>query len=307
MEKSIGGRGCLEHIINRIRAAAKVSLPWAVFLCLFLLQDVNLLHASPPKPRPFKIAVLHCGDVVKSFELYTPLVRYLADQTGFNIELAIMKDIAGLERSLQAGEIDFVLQDSPHYVRYNAYYNRDLLLKEITLDGKDTVTGMVIVRKDSPYQRIEDLADKKVQFGPTSSGVKWAAGRELFAEHGVLPDKNLKIYVGAGGCCEEIAFNVYFKKVDAGVICDHALQKIGKKGVIKIGELRTIGLTATIPSPVFAAAKHVAPDIVKAVMAACLSLDRTNPQYSQILSSMDLNAFAPTKDAAYDSLRNIVP
>ncbi|MFH1217147.1 MAG: phosphate/phosphite/phosphonate ABC transporter substrate-binding protein [Pseudomonadota bacterium] len=274
-----------------------------VFFCLFLITDAERLSAAPENPRPLKVAILHCGDAVTSFEVFSPFVSYLTEKIGRRMQLVISEDIPSLERSLQDGEVDFVLQDSPLYIHLSSYYNRDHLLKVIGMDGKDTLTGLVIVRKDSPYHRISDLADKRVQFGPTTSGVKWVAGRKLFTESGILPGKNLKEYVGVSGCCDEIAFNVFFKKVDAGVICDHAFDKIIKKGDIKIGELRTIGLTATIPSAVFAAAGHVAPAIIAAVFDACLALDKNKPQYAQMLSDTDIGGFARTSDAAYDGIR----
>lgn len=303
MKNSIYGRGTSGRTINQIWSASRASLFLPVFLCFFLILGVERLHAAPEKDKPLKIAVLHCGDVVKSFELFTPLVRYLAEKTGLKLELVVWGDIPSLERSLRKGEIDFVLQDSPLYVRFSSYLNRELLLKVIGDDGKDVVSGIVFVRKDSPYQQISDLADKKVQFGPITSGVKWIAGRKLFADHGVLPEKDIKVYVGTGGCCEEIAFNVYFKKVDAGVICDHALEKLAKKGLIKVDELRTIDRTAVIPSAVFAAAKDVNPDIINAVFDATLVLHKDQHQYAKILADIDIDGFARSSDAAYENLR----
>lgn len=280
----------------------RCGLPlFLLLLCFLLLSGPPGLHAAQEKTGSLAVAVLHCGDAVSSFELYSPLVRFLEEKTGLKMELTIAEDIPSLERSLQNGQIDFVLQDSPFYVRLSPSYHREHLLKAITQDGKDTVTGLVIVRQDSPYQRIADLADKRVQFGPSVSGVKWVAGRKLFAEHGVL--ENLRPFVGAGGCCEEIAFNVYFKKVEAGVICDHALAKVAKNSKLNINELRTIAKTDTIPSAVFAAGRHVSPDIINAVFAACLLLDKNNPVHAAILTKAELSGFARTADATYDRIR----
>ncbi|MFZ5759445.1 MAG: phosphate/phosphite/phosphonate ABC transporter substrate-binding protein [Thermodesulfobacteriota bacterium] len=282
-------------------SAGRILSPLISLLLGLFLLHAPAAQAGPEKPKPLAVAVLHCGDAVSSFELYSPLVRFLAEKTGLKMELTITEDIPALERSLLNGQIDFVLQDSPFYVRLSPSYHRENLLKAITEDGKDTVTGLVIVRQDSPYLRIADLADKRVQFGPSVSGVKWVAGRKLFAEHGVL--ENLRPFVGAGGCCEEIAFNVYFKKVEAGVICDHALAKVAKHSKLNINELRTIAKTDTIPSAVFAAGRHVSPDIINAMFTACLLLDKNNPNHAAILTKAELSGFARTTDATYDRLR----
>ncbi|MFZ5765023.1 MAG: phosphate/phosphite/phosphonate ABC transporter substrate-binding protein [Thermodesulfobacteriota bacterium] len=293
-----------ERLDTRVKwaeSAGRILSPLIVLLLGLFLLNAQAAQAGTEKPKPLAVAVLHCGDAVSSFELYSPLIRFLSDTTGKKMELVIVADMASLERSLQNGQIDFVLQDSPFFVRLSPSYHREHLLKTITEDGKDTVTGLVIVRKDSPYLRIADLADKRVQFGPSVSGVKWVAGRKLFAEHGVL--ENLRPFVGAGGCCEEIAFNVYFKKVEAGVICDHALAKVAKNSKLNINELRTIAKTDTIPSAVFAAGRHVSPDIINAVFGGCLLLDKNNPDHAAILTKAELSGFVRTADATYDRLR----
>ncbi len=65
-------------------------------------------------------------------------------------------------------------------------------------------------------------------FGPKSSTAKWLAARLLFQENGVDIDKNLKAYVN-GGCCEDIAFSVFLKSVEAGVVGGHFLAEHEEK------------------------------------------------------------------------------
>ena len=54
-------------------------------------------------------------------------------------------------------------------------------------------------------------------FGPKLSAARWVAAKALFEENGMNIDKDLKAYSN-GKCCEDVAFNVYLKAVDAGVV-----------------------------------------------------------------------------------------
>jgi ABC-type phosphate/phosphonate transport system substrate-binding protein len=63
-----------------------------------------------------RMDILPCSDVVMSFKKFHPLISYLKQQTGFDIETAVPKDFAEMEWALKNGAIDFALQDPHTYV-----------------------------------------------------------------------------------------------------------------------------------------------------------------------------------------------
>ena len=150
------------------------------------------------------------------------MVTYLKEKTGFDIKLVVPRDTTELERSIKNGDIEFAFLDPHMYVRLVHLYDKSTLIRSLTREGATSQSGVVIARKDSGIEKLKDLMGKTVTFGPKLSAARWVAAKSLFEENGINIDKDLKSYSN-GGCCEDVALNVYLKAVDAGVVCDHFL------------------------------------------------------------------------------------
>ncbi len=145
-------------------------------------------------------------------------------------------------------------------------------------------------------------------FGPKLSAAKWIAAKESFKETGIDIDKDLRAYSN-GGCCEDIAFNVYLKAVDAGVVCDHFFEEHSEDRN-ELGmdpkQLIVIGRTKTVPTRVFTARKELSNSIVNKINQALLDLDKKNPEHAKILYPAELGGFQKAKDKDYDRIRSLL-
>jgi ABC-type phosphate/phosphonate transport system substrate-binding protein len=130
----------------------------------------------------------------------------------------------------------------------------------------------------------------------------------LFEENGINIDKDLKSYSN-GGCCEGIAFNVYLKAVDAGVVCDHFLEEHSKKQKelgVDAEEILVVCRTKSVPTRVFAARQEINNDIIAKVNQALLRLDNNKPAHKKILYRAELGGFQKSTDEDYDSIRMLI-
>ncbi|MGA1792171.1 MAG: phosphate/phosphite/phosphonate ABC transporter substrate-binding protein [bacterium] len=258
--------------------------------------------------RPISIGILPCTDVVMSFKKFNPLVTYLEQQTGLYIKLIIPKDLTGLEKAIINGDIDFAFQDPHTYVRLADLHDKSALIRSLTLNGAAFQSGVVIVRKDSLIRKMEDLKGRTVMFGSRLSTTKWVAARLLFEEHGIDIDRDLKDYSN-GGCCEDIAFNVYLKAVDAGVTCDHFLESHQEKQQelgIDPNQIIVIGRTKEVPTRVFAPRKEINKDVITKINRALLSLDKKNPAHKKILYCAEIGGFQKSRDEDYNDIRMLI-
>ena len=145
-------------------------------------------------------------------------------------------------------------------------------------------------------------------FGPKLSATTWVVAKLLFEQRGIDIDKDLKAYSN-GTCCEDIVFNVYLKKVDAGVVCDHFLGEHSEKQQelgIDAKEIIVIDRTRLIPTNVFAANRAVSKDIINMINRALLRLDKVNSAHSKILYSAELGGFEKSRDKDYDDMRVLI-
>lgn len=145
-------------------------------------------------------------------------------------------------------------------------------------------------------------------FGPKASSARWGAAKLLFNKSGIDIDNDLREFSN-GGCCEDIAFNVYLQAVDAGLVCDHFLSEHNNKQK-ELGfdarQLVVIGKTRPVPTKIFAATRNVAPDIVAGINQALLSLDININAHKKILYAAELGGFLKTDQKAFDEMKTLL-
>jgi phosphonate transport system substrate-binding protein len=281
-------------------------------LWIFIGFILILLIFSPCVAKEFKqeisITIFPCTDELSSFSKFNPLVTYLKEYTRLNVTLKFFKDIDSYIRAVKNNELDFVLQESLVYFQLIDRYSKDSLLRTLTWEGTGFQSGVVVVRKESDIKKIMDLKERKVMFGPKASSARWAAAKLLFKERGLDIDVDLQEYSN-GGCCDDIAFNVCLKAVDAGVVCDHFLNEYSMKQK-ELGfdarQLVVIGKTRPVPTKVFTATLNVAPDIVDEINQALLSLDINIDAHKKILYAAELGGFLKTDAQAFDEMKTLL-
>jgi phosphonate transport system substrate-binding protein len=271
------------------------------------LLAAALLGASPTAPgdaagagTPLRLAVLPCEDIETTFIKFHPLVVYLESATGLALRLTVPGAIAEFETSTANGAIDFALQDPHVYRKLSHLFDDVSLLQARALDGTTRQSAVVIVRRDSGVRDLAGLRGKTVMFGPVTSSPKWVAAKALFESRGLRLERDLKRV--NGGCCEDIAFAVSIRAVDAGLVCDHFLARHAARQKdlgVDVSALTVIDRTPASPTRVFAARRGVAPATVASIMRALLDLDPANPAHASLLTSAEASGFLRTTRAEY--------
>ena len=254
---------------------------------------------SEPGAR-LRVAVLPCTNIETSFRKLHPLFEYLESRTGFEMKLVVPADLPEFETLTRNGGVDLALQDPHTYEQLADQYEDSSLLQTRGLDGATSQAAVVIVRRDSGVRELRQLRGRTVMFGPRVSSAKWIAARLLFESAGIDVDRDLK-YVN-GGCCEDIAFTVMIRSVDAGVICDHFLAQHGARHEnigIDAGSLVVLGHTVPLPTRIFAARKGVPEDVVGAVTRALLDLDPADDAHTEILARAEIGGLFRTTRTDY--------
>ena len=276
---------------------------FAMLLIMLFLQVTSI--SAEVQKKPITIAVLPCTDIVMTFKKFHPLATYLTQKTGLPIRLVVPENLTKFETSIHNGEIDFALQDPHTFLKLSNLFDKDSLLRALNLEGGTTQSGVIIVRKDSGIHKVTDLKGKTVMFGPKFSVSKWLAGRLLLEENGINIEKDLKAYLN-GGCCEDIAFNVYLKAVDAGVVCDHFTgehEDKQKELGIDVSQIMVIAKTKDVPMKVFGARKSTDKETIIKIRQALLNLDRHNPDDLKILYPTELGGFKGYSDGDFGLIR----
>ncbi len=96
-------------------------------------------------------------------ERYTPFVNYLSKELGTKITLRIASDYAALIEGQRAGNIHIGMYGPSSFARALMTGAKiDAFAIETNLDGTKGYYSVFYVKKDSPYQKIEDLKGKNL-------------------------------------------------------------------------------------------------------------------------------------------------
>ncbi len=96
----------------------------------------------------------------------------------------------------------------------------------------------MIVKKDSPYQKLSDLKGKRVAHTTPSSNSGNLAPRALFPAEGLVPDKDYKVFFS--GKHENSIAGVAAGDYDAAPIAHDILVRMSERGVFRMDDFRII-------------------------------------------------------------------
>lgn len=96
-------------------------------------------------------------------ERYTPFVQYLAKELGTKITLRIANDYAAIIEGQRTGNIHIASYGPSSFARARMTGAKvDAFAIETNLDGTKGYHSVFYVKKDSPYQKVEDLKGKNL-------------------------------------------------------------------------------------------------------------------------------------------------
>jgi len=115
----------------------------------------------------------------------------------------------------------------------------------------------MIVRKDSPFQKLADLKGKRVAHTTPSSNSGNLAPRALFPAEGLIPDKDYKVVFS--GKHENSISGVAAGDYDAAPIAHDVLVRMAERGIVKMDDFRIIWKSQNFPPGGLSMAHDLAP------------------------------------------------
>ena len=115
----------------------------------------------------------------------------------------------------------------------------------------------VIVKADSPFQKLSDLKGKRIAHTTPSSNSGNLAPRSLFPAEGLVPDKDYKVLFS--GKHENSVSGVAAGDFDAAPIAHDILVRMAERGIVKMSDLRIIWKSRNFPPGGLSMAHDLAP------------------------------------------------
>ncbi len=94
---------------------------------------------------------------------WAPFIEYLSRETGVKVTLRVANDYAAVIEGQKAGQIHIAKYGPASYARaYLTGVKTEPFAIEVNLDGTKGYHSVFYVKKDSPYQKVEDLKGKNL-------------------------------------------------------------------------------------------------------------------------------------------------
>ena len=143
---------------------------------------------------------------------------------------------------------------------------------------------IVIVKANSPYQKLSDLKGKKVAHTSPSSNSGNLAPLALFPAEGLVPDKDYKIIFS--GKHDQSVMGVNSGDYDAGAVASDVFHRMAERGQVKESDFRVIYRSQKFPTSSFAYAHDLNPKLVDK-MLSCFYDYRFPPEMQKAFDGAD--------------------
>ena len=234
------------------------------------------------------------------YGMFRPLAEYLSNEVGEKVSVVIPEDFDAFKAAVKAGQIDLGFANSLIYVQLKKDMNLDPLALASEEKAGTKFRGIIIARKDSGINKVQELKGKKLVFVDKDSAAGYIFQMMMLSKAGLDIHKDFTVLPFAKKH-DNVTMAVFNKEADAGGIREDDFEKMKNK--VDLSQIKVIAYSEYFPNwPMFATAK-IGKSTAAKIRAAFLKLKADNAESERVLKSAKLTGFTTVSDKDYDLLR----
>jgi phosphonate transport system substrate-binding protein len=242
---------------------------------------------------------------------YAPLVEYLAKELGVKVTLRIANDYAAVIEGQKAGNIHLAYYGPASYAR--AYINgvkTEPFAIEVNEDGTKGYHSVFYVKKDSPYQKIEDLKGKNLGLVDPNSTSGNNVPRFALDKMKIDPETFFGKVVYSGSH-ENAVLALQQGTVDVAANWwnderESALMRMERKGMAKYSDYRVIFKSDMIVNSPFAYLSDLPVDLKTKLREAFLAYPQKEKAGFDKMFDGKMKPWEPTDHKAYEPVVEMI-
>lgn len=265
-----------------------------IFLMLFLLTgasaraDVSSVSETPAMHLHF--AIVPQQSPRELAKRWGPIIQYISERSGVALQFQTANSLTTYQQEMKAGLYDISFINAYYY----AAFSNDAGYKVFAQEKDAKFIGIMVVRKDSPYQTMEDLEGKELAFPAPTAVTSMLAYTHLKAK------------------------NIHF--TPSYVISMDSVYRAVAKGLFPAGqgETRTFGsmepeirdqlriLWSAEPMPPFTFSAHprVPPVVLQKIQKAMVEMANV-PEGIELLKAVNMKGIAAAQESDYAAVRKL--
>lgn len=264
------------------------------------MENFRFWKASSPNNTDVLYFIIEPVGIASAEALkkFNPLTEFLKKKLQKKIELKVAFNNENVLKDFGHGKIHFSYIAPSTFVKANKKYGTQAIAKTI-LYGKSSYRSVIVAKKDSEINTLEDLKRRTFAFGKTHSLSSYIVPRILLLDAGIdLKDLFHFDYLGSH---EEIINAILNGSFDAGGVTEHVANYFQDK-------LKFIKISNDLPNNVICVKKNLSQKITDTLKSALIELTDKNTESASILHSIDnqLSGFQITSDAEFVVIRTMM-
>lgn len=259
-------------------------------------------HAQNQNSSPLILGIFPRRNATNTMKMFAPLADYLTKQLGRKVMLETTRDFGTFWNHVQQQRYDIVHFNQYHYIKSHESNHYQVIAQNEEF-GRTTISGAILVRKDSGINTLADLKNKTILFG---------GGKKAMIAYIATTSMLRRAGLNEGDYKEAFAKNppnsllsVYYKQADAAGAGDIVTQLSTISRLIDVSKIKTLAISdplAHIPWAV----KTELPDNVKNKIQQSLLMLNDSAEGKRILKSARLTGLHIAKDSDYDIHRSLI-
>lgn len=236
---------------------------------------------------------------------FTPFTEYLSRELGVPVKLQIVQDYAAVIEGQRAGQIHLAFYSATSYARaYLTGVKTEPFAIEVNGDGTRSYRAVLYVRKDSPYQTLEDLRGKNLGLVDPNSASGNTVPRYALNKLGITPEKffGKVVYTGSH---ENAIFALQQGTIDAAANWwtdenESSLKRMESKGLAKYDDFRIVFTSEPILNAPLAYLSDLPSGLKAAIRDAVLNIETRAPEVFAKIYENKMRPWEPIDHSAYE-------
>jgi len=231
---------------------------------------------------------------------YAPMADYLSERLGRKVSLVTSKDFQSFWQGIQEQRYDIVLCNQYHYIRAA---KTDRVIGHNKEFGKDTLAGVLYVRKDSGITSLAQLRGRTVLFGGGEDAmIGYIAPVYMMLQAG-LKKEDFKSQFAVNPLNSVIG--VYRRQADAAGSGDMVMGQSAVANTVNFDELTTLAVSEQLLHLPWVVKRTMPAKLRESIQSALVDLENSEAG-RKVLKSAVLTGIGKAEDKDYDPHRKMV-
>jgi phosphate/phosphite/phosphonate ABC transporter binding protein len=261
-----------------------------------LKDEVSTFRIEDAGSGLVKLGIVPLESPAQMYKKFQPLAEYLSQKIGREVVFKLTPTFSEAVRDIGTGAADICYMTPSTYIEAHEKYGVELMAKAVR-NGVPYSHTMIVTRKDSQINTIDDLKGRKFAFGDKMSTSSYLVPLYMLSRAGVkLSDLSEHRFLGHH---DDVAKAVLLGEYDAGGIRETTAYQFMDKG------LRLVKTSEDIPEFNICARPGIDAELKTALKNAVLALVDKDTTTARVLKSIDRDytGFMDADDRDYDGVR----